>query len=183
MGLPGSFAFSFFRGANSDVATQKTARIGRSSIRQKKRNVLKPPPSFQAVYPGIRTSNEMSSELENESEPLLSAGSGAFAMAGDCCCPKISFSTRKTRAQWLPRGCVPAINYLIVLTLVVLTPQSNAASVGEGAGGVSIHSKLSPASDFPILMALVNFARSCGCNVEGCGAQVPSRDGELARTR
>lgn len=64
--------------------TQKAARMGRSKIRQKKTQVLKPPPSFQETYRGTSVRSEIRSGLEKESAPLVSAGTGALAMLGDC---------------------------------------------------------------------------------------------------
>ena len=62
-------------------------------------------------------------------------------------------------------------------TEVVLTPLSKAGVAGEGAGGVSIHSKFSSDVDPFILLVVVNFARRSVRNSGQVLAEVPSRIG------
>jgi hypothetical protein len=78
--------------------------------------------------------------LLNDSRPEPSAGRGALAMVGYCWLPCISCFAHQLRAQWLAGF---AEIYCLLLTEVVFTPQSNSGSTGEGAGGVSTHSKFS----------------------------------------
>ena len=100
----------------------------------------------------------MSSVLLKCSALGPSAGKGAFAMAGYYHThqkPRISScSVAIGKVQWQaghlfgPFGCREKKRE--TRTDVVLTPQSNAGVAGEGAGGVSIHSKFS--SDVVLLI-------------------------------
>lgn len=66
-------------------------------------------------------------------------------------------------AQWL----VGALEMVYVqLTEVVLTPQSNSGVVGEGAGGVSTHSKFSSEVLLLILHTAGEFCKRKGEGVE-----------------
>jgi hypothetical protein len=91
----------------------------------------------------------MSSVLEKCSALGPSAGRGALAIAGYCYGRAISSYFANCVSQW-------QAGYLFVISLeerteVVLTPQSNEGVVGDGAGGVSIHSKFSSDVDLLIL--------------------------------
>jgi hypothetical protein len=100
MGRPGSLAFSFLRGANSDVSHQKGPRMGKARTRARKTHVLKPMPQLHVMYAGTPTSSEMRNLLLNESRPEPSAGRGAFAIVGYC-----GAACQLTlNAQWLA-GC------------------------------------------------------------------------------
>lgn len=63
-------------------------------------------------------------------------------------------------------------------TEVVLTPQSKEGVVGEGAGGVSIHSKFSSEVDLFILLMLAEFCKMQSAKTAESGTQLPSRNGE-----
>jgi hypothetical protein len=82
----------------------------------------------------------MRAVLLNDSRPEPSAGSGALAIVGYCGRPNVSLLPYQLHAQWLA-GFLGI--YWLLLTEVVFTPQSNSGVTGEGAGGVSTHSKLS----------------------------------------
>lgn len=65
----------------------------------------------------------------------------------------------------------PSAKMPIQRTDVVLTPQSNDGVVGEGAGGVSIHSKFSSEVDLLILLMVLNFANGGARRCRGVAAK------------
>lgn len=73
-------------------------------------------------------------------------------MVGYCQLPEISSLCLYLMLQWLARLFV--VDKFDQLTEVVLTPQSNAGVTGEGAGGVSTHSKFSS----EVLLLILHFA-------------------------
>lgn len=64
------------------------------------------------------------------------------------------------------RGIASLGKWIVILTEVVLTPQSKGGVAGEGAGGVSIHSKFSSDVDLLILLIVFEF---CKEECETCG--------------
>lgn len=61
-------------------------------------------------------------------------------MVGYCWRSNVSLLPCQLHAQWLAGS--PEI-YCLLRTEVILTPQSNSGVTGDGAGGVSTHSKFS----------------------------------------
>lgn len=66
----------------------------------------------------------------------------------------------------------------IVLTEVVLTPQSKAGAAGEGAGGVSIHSNFSSEVELLILLGIAEFYEKVRCKTYE-GAEGPCQVGTV----
>lgn len=73
-------------------------------------------------------------------------------MVGYCQSPKFSSLCLSPMLQWL--AGLFWVDKSDKLTEVVLTPQSNAGVTGEGAGGVSTHSKFSS----EVLLLILHFA-------------------------
>jgi hypothetical protein len=78
-------------------------------------------------------------------------------MEGYCWRPNISSPYPQLQAQWLAGLLSRGRSNQLQLTEVVLTPESNLGVAGGGAGGVSIHSKLSSIMDLLIVAVVVEF--------------------------
>jgi hypothetical protein len=103
----------------------------------------------------------MSSGFEKCTELGPSAGSGALLMAGYCCGVMSAYDLAVAVFNG-PRGILYRrhVNFSeFIRTEVILTPQSNDGVTGEGAGGVSIHSKFSSDVDLLIVLMVLYFGK------------------------